>query len=248
MRAGWVWQGGVSLAQSYEALFKHRMRNGDSMTELNNQLMSAIKAQDVRGVVEALNQGASPNFKEEVPDAVLSTPRKIDSPKSPGQVHLAPLPPCAAPRSGAGAAQGWLVLARGRRGGRLGYMQLQLGPLVAACRGCATGDACGGAELPGAGMLTTASGGGGQEAAGKAKATHLWTPLMRACSARIDTGDLGMNFIACNQIIEGAVPSRPCQQASAPRPLSALGPECRRPTCGRRARLAADGARGRRPC
>jgi hypothetical protein len=26
---------------------------------------------------------------------------------------------------------------------------------------------------------------------------------MRACSARIDTGDLGMNFIACNQIIEG---------------------------------------------
>jgi hypothetical protein len=40
---------------------------------------------------------------------------------------------------------------------------------------------------------------------------------MRACSARIDTGDLGMNFIACNQIIEGTLPSRHCQQASAPR-------------------------------
>jgi hypothetical protein len=48
------WQGGVSLAQSYEALFKHRMRNSDNMTELNNQLMSAVKAQDVRAVVEVL--------------------------------------------------------------------------------------------------------------------------------------------------------------------------------------------------
>lgn len=29
-----------------------------------------------------------------------------------------------------------------------------------------------------------------------------WTPLQRACSVRVDTGDLGRNFIACNQIIE----------------------------------------------
>jgi hypothetical protein len=69
-------QGGVSLAQSYQSLFKHRMRDADNAMELNNHLMEAIKAQDVGGVVEALNQGASANFKEEVPDAVLSTPRK----------------------------------------------------------------------------------------------------------------------------------------------------------------------------
>lgn len=85
MRAGGrMNQGGVSLAQSYQSLFKHRMRNGDNALELNNQLMAAIKAQDVGAVVEALNQGASANFKEEVPDAVLSTPRKGggDAPKS----------------------------------------------------------------------------------------------------------------------------------------------------------------------
>lgn len=27
-----------------------------------------------------------------------------------------------------------------------------------------------------------------------------WTPLQRACSVRVDTGDLGRNFIACNQV------------------------------------------------
>jgi hypothetical protein len=59
---------------------------------------------------QALNQGASPNFKEEVPEAVLSTPRKTDTPKSPGPVLLARLPllrrpHCAAPRGGAGAGE-----------------------------------------------------------------------------------------------------------------------------------------------
>ena len=41
------------------------------------------------------------------------------------------------------------------------------------------------------------------------RSTHIWcgprrrwSPLHRACSARMDSGDLGTNFIACNQIIE----------------------------------------------
>jgi len=41
-----------------------------------------------------------------------------------------------------------------------------------------------------------------QSASANFKDDSGWTPLQRACSARVDTGDLGRNFIACNQIIE----------------------------------------------
>eukprot|EP00293_Proteomonas_sulcata_P013057 CAMPEP_0184293370 /NCGR_PEP_ID=MMETSP1049-20130417/4819_1 /TAXON_ID=77928 /ORGANISM="Proteomonas sulcata, Strain CCMP704" /LENGTH=566 /DNA_ID=CAMNT_0026601333 /DNA_START=39 /DNA_END=1739 /DNA_ORIENTATION=- len=88
--------GGVSLAQNYGNLFEHRMKSAEDVTELNNELMQAIKAQDVKKVLSLLKRGASANFKDE------------------------------------------------------------------------TG----------------------------------WSPLQRACSARVDTGDLGMNFIATNQIVE----------------------------------------------
>jgi hypothetical protein len=43
------------------------------MQELNHALMAAIKAKDVKRVIELLNEGASPNFKEEVcPSYVMS--------------------------------------------------------------------------------------------------------------------------------------------------------------------------------
>jgi hypothetical protein len=46
-----------------------------------------------------------------------------------------------------------------------------------------------------------------QGASCNSKDSNGWTPLQRACASRIDTCDLGMNFIACNQIIEAATHS-----------------------------------------
>ena len=106
--------GGVTLAQSYGELFQHRMKNAGEQAELNHLLMEAIKAHEVcvytharmrvcerararahththttqvKRVVDLLNQGASANFKQEVPDAQLRTPRK-DGP-GPGTSSLA---------------------------------------------------------------------------------------------------------------------------------------------------------------
>mmetsp|Transcript_62703 Transcript_62703/g.150761 ORF Transcript_62703/g.150761 Transcript_62703/m.150761 type:complete len:698 (-) Transcript_62703:133-2226(-) len=88
--------GGVSLAQTYGHLFKHRIKSATDVGEMNHSLMDAIKAQDAKVVGELLRNKASANFKDD---------------------------------SG-------------------------------------------------------------------------WSPLHRACSARMDSGDLGMNYIGCNQIIE----------------------------------------------
>ena len=126
--------GGVSLAQNYAELFRHRIKNAEDITELNHALMAAIKAKEVKRVIELLNEGASPNFKEEVPEGPLTSPRKgeVSSPAGKGGLGV----------------------------------------------------------------------GGVGGAGGAAPVKHFWTPLIRACSARIDTGDLGMNFLATNQIIE----------------------------------------------
>jgi len=41
-----------------------------------------------------------------------------------------------------------------------------------------------------------------QKASCNFKDSAGWSPLHRACSARLDSGDLGTSFIACNQIVE----------------------------------------------